>query len=130
MGWYYSTLSDQSLMRYADLVAAPIQWREKDQQTNATATATKAAQAGFKHMVLGISVSASAQPASNTLVELKNGATVLDQWEIPAFAFAPIVLDFSRPYECDVNAAAVLTVGAMGAGVRCSIQLKGRTVAP
>ena len=112
-------------MRTEDLAFKPIQWAQVASAVNATVTATQTGVTGKQHAICGISVSASSQPASAVQVQILNGATVLDQWEVPAAAFTPILHNYARPFLCTAGNDAIVTVSAMGAGVRCTAVLKG-----
>ena len=107
---------------------AVTRWSVVDSDTNAVVTATKAAPGqGMALYVTGISISASAAPDAPVTVELKDGSTVVDQWEVPAAVIAPIFLNFVRPFQMSENAAAVLTMEALGGGIVGTVVLKGYT---
>lgn len=116
------------MARFEDKAFAPTQWTVVDSQTNATATATKAAVAGKQHFITGISFSMSAAPAAAVTVQVKDGSTVLDQFQIPAAAQAPLLSNYNPPLTITVGAAASITVGALGAGVVGTVVLKGKTL--
>jgi hypothetical protein len=97
---------------------------------NGIATATKSAVATMSHFITGVTVSASDLPTGAVQVQILNGVTVLDQWEIPAAQFAPIPINFVRPYACSPNADAKITLSALGAGVRGTVVLRGFTSTP
>jgi hypothetical protein len=113
--------------RFEDRAFAPTTWTVVDSQTNATATATRAATAGKQHFITGISFSMSAQPAAAVTVLVRDGATVLDQFQIPAAAQAPLVHNYHPPLQITTGNAATITVGALGAGVVGTVVLKGKT---
>lgn len=115
------------MARLEDLLCKPVQWSPVATNVNATTTATKAGAAGKQHFISGISVSASGQPATAVTVTILDGVTVLDQWEIPAASFAPIVHNYLRPFACSAGADAGVSVTAMGAGIRSTVVLKGFT---
>lgn len=54
----------------------PAEWIEKDSDDNASSVASKAAVAGHKHVVMGVSASFSGTAASK-LLEIKFGTTVV-----------------------------------------------------
>lgn len=115
-------------MASVELIAAfPTQWTVVNSQTNATATATQAAVSTKQHFITGISFSMSAAPAAALTVQVRDGATVLDQFQIPAAAQAPLVMNYSAPLACTPGNAASITVGAGGAGIVCTVVLKGKT---
>lgn len=97
--------------------------------TGGTASATKAASAKNRHYLTGLSISMSAAPAAAVTATLSDGATVIDQFEIPATAQAPMVVNFPRAYQCSPNAAVTLSVPSLGGGVKCSVAIRGFTLA-
>lgn len=115
------------MARFEDKSFAPTQWTVVASQTNATATATKTADAAKQHFITGISFSMSAQPAAAVTVQVRDGATVLDQFQIPAAAQAPLVHNYTPPLAITNGAAASITVGALGSGVVGTVVLKGKT---
>lgn len=115
------------MARFEDKSFAPTQWSVIDSKTNATATATKAADSAKQHFVTGISFSASAAIGAAVTVQVKDGATVLDQFQIPATMVTPLVVHYHPPLTITVGNAASVTVGALGAGVVGTVVLKGKT---
>ncbi len=113
--------------RFEDSAFAPTQWTVVASQTNATATATKAADATKQHYLTGISFSMSAAPAAPVTVQVKDGTTVLDQFQIPAAAQAPLILNYVPPLAITPGNLAEITVGALGAGVVGTVVLKGKS---
>lgn len=113
-----------------DLMSKPAMWAVVATAVNGAVTATFAGQAGMCHFITGLSYSASDLPVSAAQVQILNGATILDQLEIPSAVFAAVIHNFIRPYRCDIGTAASMTMGAMGAGVRGTIVLKGFTGTP
>ena len=114
-------------MRQEDLLCKPIQWSVIDTQVNATATASLSGVTGKQHAICGLSLSASGQPSASVTVQILDGATVLDRWEIPPAQFAPIVHNYTRPFLCSNGSTASVTVTALGAGIRATLVLKGFT---
>lgn len=105
------------------------QWAEvATQNTNVAATATKAAVAGQTHFITGYSVSCGAAPAAAVSVTITNGATTVERVELPAAAFAPIVVNLSAPIRCNENAAAAITCPAVGGTTRSTVTLRGFTL--
>lgn len=111
------------------LLVGPLGWSVLDSQVAAVSAATKAGVAGQVHVISGISISASLAPTAAQSITLLDGATVLDRWEIPAAVFAPIIVEFKRPFVCASGALASLTSPSLGVGVRCSLTLRGFTKA-
>lgn len=105
----------------------PTQWSVVDTQTNATATATRAGAANRQHFVTGLAISFSAAPTAAVVVELRDGATVLERYQIPAANTAPIMTNFMPPIAITTGNAATVTVGAAGAGVVASVSVRGKT---
>lgn len=108
--------------------ASPATWSVVDTDTNAALSASKAGATGRRHYITGFSVSASAAPAAAETVLLKNGSTVVAQYELPAAAFGPLVVNFTSPIRCSDNSAATLEVEALGSGVVASCSIHGFTV--
>ena len=105
------------------------QWVEvATQNTNATATATKAAISGKTHFITGYSVSCSAAPGAAVSVTITDGATTVERVELPAAAFAPIAVNFSSPIKCTENSAAAITCPAVGGVTRSTVTLRGFTL--
>jgi hypothetical protein len=113
--------------RFEDAALAPTQWTVVDSQTNATATATQAAVAGKQHFITGISFSMSAAPAAAVAVQVRQGTTVLDQFQIPAAAQAPLIHNYTPPLAITPGQSANITVGALGSGVVGTVVVKGKT---
>lgn len=113
------------MARLEDLAYAPTRWAVVDTQTNAQATAQKAGQAGYEHHITGFSISASAAPAAAVQAEVRDGANVLDRFEIPAGAFSPIIHNYTRPFIGTAGNAVSVVVPALGAGVRCTASIRG-----
>jgi hypothetical protein len=113
--------------RFQDIALAPTTWTVVASQTNATATATQAAVTGKQHFITGISFSMSAAPAAAVTVQVRQGATVLDQFQIPAAAQAPLIHNYTPALQLAAGTEASITVGALGAGVVGTVVLKGKT---
>ena len=110
------------------LLVGPLGWPSVvARATNAAATATKAAVTNQQHIISGVSISASAAPAAAVVVTLKAGAVIIDEWNLPAAAFAPIVIEFKRPFILDLNTLAELNIPALGAGVIGTAVIRGLT---
>jgi hypothetical protein len=112
-------------------LASPIEWTVRATGTNATVTASKAAPGvGFRNYCFGVSFSCSAAPLSPVEVQLRkdSGGTILDGWEIPASAIAPIVVNYlTHPMEGSDNGDMDITIPSLGAGVTSVAVLKGTT---
>lgn len=112
------------------LMAGPLGWSVVNAPaSNNAALSTKAAAAGLQHIISGVSFSSNGIPAAAVLVTLKDGVTVLDQWYVPASLFAPIVIEFKRPFVITAGALTEINLPALGAGVSGSVTLRGITVA-
>lgn len=110
------------------LLFGPLGWSVIHSPGAATLSlATKAAAAGFEHVVSGISISANGVPAAAVLAQLKDGITVIDQWFIPASAFAPIIMDFKRPFVITAGALTELQLPSLGGAISGSVTLRGLT---
>jgi hypothetical protein len=115
------------MARFEDKSFAPTTWTVVASATNATATATRAAQQSRTHYITGISFSMSAQPAAAAVVQVLDGATVIDQFQIPAAAQAPLIHNYTPPVAITMGNSASITVGALGTGVVGTVVLKGKT---
>lgn len=113
------------------LLASPIEWTVRATGVNTTVTASKAtAGVGTRHYCFGISFSASGAPAASVEVQLRkdSGGTILDGFQIPPNAFAPIVINYlTHPMESSDNGDMDLTIPALGAGITAVAVLKGTT---
>lgn len=98
-------------------------WIETDNQTNALATATRAAIVDQSHFITGVSGSFSAAAAGITLI-LKEGSTEKARWHVTN-QFSE---DFGSPIQLDPNNAANLELAAGGATIDGSVNLKGYTL--
>lgn len=93
--------------------------------TAGVCTATRAAPGvGNFLAVTGITISSSGTIAAAVAATLKDGTTVIDRWELPASAIAPISINYNRPLVCSDNAAAVLSVPSLGGGITCTVVLR------
>lgn len=110
------------------LLFGPLGWSVIHSGGAATLSqATKAAIAGAEHVISGFSISANGVPAAAVLAQLKDGVTVIDQWFIPASAFAPIIMDFKRPFVITVGTLAELSLPSLGGAISGSVTLRGLT---
>src|SRR5258705_10968250 len=99
------------MARSEDMLFSPTKWNVVASGSNTAVTASRAGEAGKSHYIVAISISGSGQPVTpvTARVRANNGATTLDQFELPAQAFAPIVINYVRPLrvaegqQCDVN---------------------------
>lgn len=112
-------------------LASPIEWSVRVTGANVTVTASKAAPGvGFRNYVFGVSFSASAAPAASVEIQLRkdSGSVVLDGWQVPTSAIAPIVVNYlTHPFEGSDNGDVDLSIPALGAGVTAVAVLKGTT---
>lgn len=109
------------------IASAPAEWFVVATGVAATVTANRPAEANRTHFITGVSISASGAPAAAQAVQVQDGATTIDRYELPASAFAPIIANFPRPYECTNNQAAQITVPSLGAGITCTVTIRGFT---
>lgn len=104
------------------------QWAEvATQNSNTTATATRAAAANQRHFITGYSLSVSAAPAATVSATVTSGATTVERVEVPAALFAPIVVNFSSPIRCGINEAAAIACPGVGGTTRSTVVLRGFT---
>lgn len=112
-------------------LASPIEWSVRATGTNATVTASKAAPGvGFRHLVFGVSISASTAPAASVEAQVRkdSGSVVLDGFQLPPVAFAPIVVNYlTHPFQSSENGDIDVTIPALGGGVVAVAVLKGTT---
>ena len=105
------------------------QWTEvATQNSNTAATATKAAAARQRHFITGYSVSCSAAPSPAVSVTVTSGATTVEQVELPAAAFSPIVVNFGAPVRGGTNEAVSITCPAVGGTTRSTVTIRGFTL--
>lgn len=110
-----------------DLLGAQTEWTVVTTATNSVATATKAAVVGQRHFVTYVTVSASAAPAAAVTATIKDGTTVITQFEMPASAIAPIFVPIARSLRISVGALVEISVPALGAGVKGTVTIGGFT---
>jgi hypothetical protein len=97
----------------------------------AAATFPKSTQTSAGIFITKIIASANAAPGGVITLTLTGpvnaaGSAVTLTLEIPAAAFAPIVIDFgTHPLKCAANTDAVLTLGAVGGATLGAVQLFG-----
>lgn len=105
----------------------PHRWSVIDTKTNATATATKAAEVGRRHYITGIVISASAAPTAAVQMDVRKAAVDFISAEIAAAAFTPIMWELKRPIEGNINEAVSVVLPALGAGVIGTVCMLGFT---
>lgn len=104
------------------------QWAEVvTQNTNVTATATRAGIARQRHFLTGYSVSCAAAPTAPVSVTITSGSTTLDRVELPAAAFSPIVVNYSSPVRCGLAETVEITMPGVGGTTRSTVVLRGFT---
>lgn len=112
--------------RMEDIAWKTATWHVVDTTTNAVASATRAAEAGHRHLITGYTISTSETPISSGTCYVKDGDSVLDQVEVNKDAPSP--LRSSERWLCAVSNTASIQVSALGAGVLMTIVLHGTTV--
>lgn len=112
------------------MLAAPTDWTNVATQSDAIATAQRNGVAGLVHYITGISISASAAPAAAVTAEVRSGATVLDRFEIPNAAFAPIIHNYTRPLRAAPGDTVSLVLPALGGTTIGTAVIKGFTGTP
>src|SRR5260221_1486823 len=103
------------MARSEDLLFSPAKWTVVASGSHTAVTASRAGTAGKSNYIVAISISGSAQPTAAVTAQVRanSGGTILDQFEIPAQPFAPIVINYVRPLrvaegqQCDVNLPAL-----------------------
>lgn len=115
-----------------DVAFALTQWIATDTQTHATATATQAANGSteikLRHIIYGWSFSFSGGTPSAGTIQVKDGSTVLDQIELAAINTAPIICEYKHALPCSPGNAATVTCSDLGASIKVTLTLRGRTV--
>ena len=96
-------------------------WIEADSQTNAVATATKAAASSRQHIVYGVSASFSA--TATALLQIKDGTTVV--WE--GYVYDKESVDFPRGIAMTRGGATSAVLAAGGGGIVGKVNLHGTT---
>lgn len=93
--------------------------------TNADAVATIAGRSGLRHLVVGVTVSASEAPAAAVLFDIADDQdNPLEQFYIPAGAFTPIAINYSYPLIGNPAGNVVATLPALGVGVIGSVTVR------
>lgn len=87
-------------------------------------TVTLAAAAGLRNVIEGISWSLSAAPASPVTLQIKDGATLMDQWYITSAGPSGAV-PFPRPIRGTANTAMTATISAPGGSVVATVNFYG-----
>lgn len=110
------------------------QWTVVAKDTAKTVTATKSGIAvaspkpAQRHVITGFSVSVDRITTAAAELLVKDGTTVIFQYEIPVGFYGPFDVELKRPYACAQGADAVATIATLGTGVVCSVVLRGMTV--
>ena len=82
-----------------------------------------------RHVITGFSASVDRITTASAELLVKDGSTVVFQYELPVGWYGPIDVELKSPYACAQGADAVATVAAtLGTGVVCSVVLRGMTV--
>lgn len=82
-----------------------------------------------RHVITGFSASVDRITTAAAELLVKDGTTVIYQYEIPVGWYGPIDVELQHAYACAQGADAVATMSAtLGTGVVCSVVLKGMTV--
>lgn len=97
--------------------------------TAGTATATQPAKANGRNFCTSITLSArGGAVAAAVTFQLLDGATPIDQIEIPAATLAPIFRNYTHPCQGSINTLMSATVPSLGAGVTGTVVLQGFTL--
>jgi hypothetical protein len=111
-------------MDFATLLTAPADV-ELGTGTNADAVATIAGRPGFRHLVVGVTVSASGAVAAPVLLQIVDEADgVLDQFYLPAGAFTPVAINYNHPLRGTPDGNIVTTLPALGVGIIGSVTVR------
>lgn len=115
------------MARLEDVAFAPAEWTQVASGTAATATATRAGVAGKYHFITGVTYSASAAPTGAVTVQVRDNGTAADKFEVPASAFAAVVVNYVRPIRISQGSAADITMPSLGGGVTGTVSIRGFT---
>src|SRR3954470_21750373 len=115
------------MARAEDLLFKPAQWTIVATNINGIAYAEQFGIPGKQHFIVGLSISCSGLPATSVQVLIRDNLTILDQWEIPPAQFAPMTPNFIRPYVGSPGGSVNVILGAMGAGIRGTVCMRGFT---
>lgn len=115
------------------LIGAPLDLAKdafvaSDKQTNGAATASQAAPGVGKQLVIvGFMISVSGAPAAAVTAQIRynSGGTVIREFEIPAAAFMPLIVEFKHAMVIPENMQADLLLPALGAGIVGKVELLG-----
>ena len=117
------------MARAEDLAFKPATWSVVTSvNDNTSAVATRAAPgAALRLYITHATISASAAPSATVSATITDGGTTIERIEIPAAVFAPVIIPYPRGYKCGVNAAAVITLPAIGGTTRGTVSIHGFT---
>lgn len=102
-------------MELSKLMGSPASISKATSAGPGVGTVTVTGKAALCIFIHGITISASAAPATAVQVTLKDGTTTILPLEIPAAAFAPIVIAFgNNPIQISQGSDAVLTIPSLG----------------
>lgn len=107
---------------------APAEWSVvTSQNSNTAAKSTKAGVAQFVHYVTGAEVTVNAAPAGPLTVLLKDGTTIIRQYDIAAAFWSQNVLglQFTRPQAITMGNLVSLEVSTPGGVVVSTVNLSG-----
>jgi len=111
-------------MDLSSLLAAPSE-SDVATGTNASAVVTVTGRPKFRHMVVGVTVSANLAPAAAVLFQITDeNDGLLEQFYIPAGAFTPVAINYNHPLRGTPDGNVVATLPALGAGVTGSVTLR------
>lgn len=114
------------MARVEDLMSKPATFKVVASGVNSDLSAEQQANASQSVYITGVSISASGAPATATTAYVYDGTDVIDQFEIPAAAFSPIVPNYGRaPLRCSIGNTAKVVLPALGASVTGTVVLKG-----
>lgn len=111
-----------------EMLTAPHEWSERATKADGTtATATRPAVAGFRHLVRGINYSCGGTPAGELTVTVTSGARTIFEFAVPAAQFAPQIANFNPPIKGDVGADVAISITTAGGTTRTRCGLSGFT---
>jgi hypothetical protein len=122
----YRSFWSYFMARTEDLMSKPATFKVVASGINSSLSAEQDANPDQTIYITGVSISASGAPDQAVTAYIYDGTTVIDQFEIPAAAFSPIVPNYGRaPLRCTPGENAKVTLPALGVSVTGTVVLKG-----
>lgn len=107
----------------------PTSWTEEETTNSGTLTCTHAGVANRTHLLHFFTVSADQAPATGLTILLKDGATTIGRFYMPANATAPVHINFHRSLRFTPGNDVVITAATVGTA-NVAITMGGISVIP